>query len=371
MGGTKGKTYPLAHVENLLLVETGIESLVLAVESDTKETIKLLESNIGASRSNKRLNSDDIGLDLGRRLEVLLADLHDVLARSPEVDVDTQPRVESIAGPSHQSLCEFSLEHEHGDAGRVGHGQHLEDERTGNLVGRVGDEGVAWRHFGHLDDISQDDFELLGQGSALDTLGDFGTHTGIKFDGDDLLGLFEGADRDVTGTGTDFDDDIGGLEEGLVDNGIRDTGVLEDMLAKVLVELEDVGVGSLAAGPLAVVGVAAPGLLRCLRCLGHGGVVESMLSWVVVWRKVTRDRGRTRGWDGIVEAFVVSVDLCPGRGSIFKVQCTSPSKYHRLKRACACAGPWPTSFFEWIWWQKNDAPQKRGPDKISRRSPLS
>ena len=254
------------------MVEAGVEGLVLAVESNAKKTVELLERNVGARRANKGLDPDHVGLDLGRRLEVLLADLHDVLASGPEVDVDTQPRVERITRPGHQSLCEFSLEHEYGDAGRVGHGQHLEDERTGNLVGGVGDEGVAWRHFGHLDDVAEDDFELLGEGSALDTLGDFGTHTGIEFDGDDLLGLLEGADRDVTGTGTDFDDDIGGLEEGLVDNGIRDTGVLEDMLAIVLVELEDVGVGGLAAAvaPLAVVGVAAPGLLCWLRCLGHG-----------------------------------------------------------------------------------------------------
>ena len=83
----------------------------------------------------------------------------------------------------------------------------------------------------------------------------------------------------VSGARTDLDDDIGGLEEGLVDNGIADSGVLEDVLAKVLVEAEDVCVGGASLGSIgaalgrfAVVGSGGVGTARplLLGSLGHG-----------------------------------------------------------------------------------------------------
>ncbi len=92
--------------------------------------------------------------------------------------------------------------HEHGDAGRVRHGQHLEDEGTADLVGGVGDEGVARGHLGHLDDVAEDDLELLGQGRALDALGDFGTHSGIEFDWEgSVSGVSRGVGISWLGTG--------------------------------------------------------------------------------------------------------------------------------------------------------------------------
>ena len=132
-----------------------------------------------------------------------------MFTRRPKVDIDAQPRVQGIAGPRDQSLGKLSLElvgvscrgthfdrdilgreggtdHEHGDAGRVRHGQHLEDEGTADLVGGVGDEGVAGGHLGHLDDVAEDDFELLGQRGALYALGDFGAHARIEFDWGEL-----------------------------------------------------------------------------------------------------------------------------------------------------------------------------------------
>lgn len=72
--------------------------------------------------------------------------------------------------------------HEHCHPRGVRHGQHLEDEGTANLVGGVGDEGVAGGYLGHFDDVSEDDLELLGQGRALYTFGDFGAHAGVEFD---------------------------------------------------------------------------------------------------------------------------------------------------------------------------------------------
>lgn len=73
----------------------------------------------------------------------------------------------------------------------------------------------------------------------------------------------------VSGTRANLDNDIGGLEVGLVDNGIADAGVLQNVLAKVLVEAEDVGVGGTALGRFAVVGaITGPSPLLFGR-LGH------------------------------------------------------------------------------------------------------
>lgn len=74
----------------------------------------------------------------------------------------------------------------------------------------------------------------------------------------------------VSGTRTDLNDDISGFEKGLVDNGVADAGVLENVLAKVLVEAEDVCVaGSL--GRFAVVRAAAGPCPLLLGRLGHCG----------------------------------------------------------------------------------------------------
>lgn len=94
-----------------------------------------------------------------------------------------------------------------------------------------------------------------------------GRKEGGRHTGNDLLCLFQGADGDVTGTRTDFDDNIGGLEVGLFDNGVADAGVLENMLAIVLVELEDVGAGG--GLRLAIVGAAGPSALLLLGGLWH------------------------------------------------------------------------------------------------------
>ena len=83
--------------------------------------------------------------------------------------------------------------HEHRHSGWVLHRQHLEDERTADLVGGVGDESIAGRKLRHLDDISEDDLELLGEGGGLHSLCDFGTHSRVKFDYDTVspdLGCF-------------------------------------------------------------------------------------------------------------------------------------------------------------------------------------
>ena len=60
-----------------------------------------------------------------------------------------------------------------------------------------------------LEDISKDNLEsLLGRG-ALETLCDFGSHSGIGFAGDDFFGLFQDLCCQVTSSGADFEDNLG------------------------------------------------------------------------------------------------------------------------------------------------------------------
>jgi len=80
----------------------------------------------------------------------------------------------------------------------------------------------------------------------------------------------------ISGTGANLNNDIGGLEKGFFDNGIADTGVLEDMLAKVLVESEDVCVGGPLGGFAIVRAAAGPGPLL-LRSFGHGVALECLV----------------------------------------------------------------------------------------------
>lgn len=78
----------------------------------------------------------------------------------------------------------------------------------------------------------------------------------------------------VSGTGANLDNHIGGFEVGLVDNGIADTRVLQNMLAKVLVETEDVCVGGAALGRFTVVGATAGPSTLLFGRFGHDIAVD-------------------------------------------------------------------------------------------------
>lgn len=91
-----------------------------------------------------------------------------------------------------------------------------------------------------LDRIAQQHLQLFGKGRAHDTLCDLASHARVQLDSDQLLCLFENANTDVACTGTDFEDGVGGFQEGFVDDGVGDTRVLEDMLADIGVEFEDI-----------------------------------------------------------------------------------------------------------------------------------
>lgn len=91
-----------------------------------------------------------------------------------------------------------------------------------------------------LDRITQQHLQLFGEGRAHDTFCDLASHTRVQLDSDEFLGLFKNAYTNVACSGTDFEDGVGGFEEGLVDDGVGNTGVLEDMLADIGIEFEDI-----------------------------------------------------------------------------------------------------------------------------------
>lgn len=146
------------------------------------------------------------------------------------------------------------------------------------LVGGVGNANIKGRELS-LDHIAQQDLEFPLLRRALHTLGDLGGHSGIDFDANAFLSALQDAHRQVTGTGADFEDGVGGLEEGLFHDGIRDTGILENMLAEVCVELEDVvliRVGAAAASSSSSAGTlvwrtGGAAALSVFR-FGHGGL---------------------------------------------------------------------------------------------------
>ena len=55
----------------------------------------------------------------------------------PLLNIRAKTASEGIARAGDESEGKLALEHESGDAGRVGHGEDLEDERRGDLVGGV------------------------------------------------------------------------------------------------------------------------------------------------------------------------------------------------------------------------------------------
>lgn len=121
-----------------------------------------------------------------------------------------------------------SLKHENACPRRVWEREELEDKRRRNLVGRIAYADVELRE-GGLDDVSQEDLELPLFWLPLDALRHFGRHAGVHLDGDDLLGLFQDSDCQVTRTRSDLEDSIGRLEVRLVDDLFGYTGVLEDI----------------------------------------------------------------------------------------------------------------------------------------------
>jgi len=125
----------------------------------------------------------------------------------PHLRIHTEPTIQFISRAREQTHGEFALEHQHGAARRRGHGEEFEDERGGDLVGRVGDADVEVGE-GRFYGVADEHGEFLLEGCAHDAFGGFGGHAGVHFDGGAVGGAGEDQDGEVAGSGTDFEDGL-------------------------------------------------------------------------------------------------------------------------------------------------------------------
>jgi len=115
--------------------------------------------------------------------------------------------------------------------------EELEDERGGDLVGHVGHAHVKEGQLG-FDDVTDQHLQLRLVVGALDTLLQFCHHSWIKFTGDHLLDFVQHLDGHVTRARTNLEYCVGVAQRRLVNNGLDDKRVLEDVLSEGVVELD-------------------------------------------------------------------------------------------------------------------------------------
>lgn len=75
------------------------------------------------------------------------------------------------------------------------------------LIGGITDADIEVWELG-FHHISKNDIQAFLVWGRLETLGDFSSHTRVKFHRNTLLCLFQNLGCQVTSTGTDFEDDL-------------------------------------------------------------------------------------------------------------------------------------------------------------------
>lgn len=89
--------------------------------------------------------------------------------------------------------------------------KQLENERRGDLVRRVGDADIEeWER--DLDCIAGNQLELVRVSEVLDAFGDFGDHSRVDFDCNDLLASLKQCGGQVACPGSDFQDYVSRLD---------------------------------------------------------------------------------------------------------------------------------------------------------------
>ena len=260
----RGDALPVVHLQRLvgfvvaldelqhrLGAEDAAEGLVLAPEAQSHETVPLLEvDRDGVERPG--FDAHHAGVHLGRRSEVVLANLEDVRGPREQLRVHREATVEGIPGGDAQAHGELALEHERGGAEQRSVGEELEDERGGDLVGDVRDAHVEVGEV-HLEEVAADDGEVRGVRGALHASLKLQDHARVELHGDHLLRRLEQTHGQVTRARTDLEHHVRGLDPALLHDGVDNHGILQDVLAVRLEELD------------ALVRRLLPSLLRLLR----------------------------------------------------------------------------------------------------------
>jgi len=127
------------------------------------------------------------------------------------------------------------LEHENSAPEEWSVQEQLEDQGRTDLVWHVGDAQIEEGQL-RLQEVADEHLQLGLQRSGLDTLLQFGSQAGVNFAGNHLFRTLQHPNGHVSRTGTNFQHHIGGPEGSLLQHGGDHQGILQNMLAKVLVE---------------------------------------------------------------------------------------------------------------------------------------
>ena len=210
--------------------------LIPPTKNDAREPIKLLEPH--RRRRVERHEAHDGRLDVRRRTEVVPAYAHHQVDFRVELHVRGEARPERGAGLRDEAQRELALEHQDCGAEERAVREEAEDERGGDLVGRVGDADVE---VGQLcfHKVADDDLEStllgplkkrkgvfflhsvegvrgwVGDVLALDALCELCGHAGVHLHRCAVLCLVQYEHRQVSRTWADFEDLIRRAEVGL------------------------------------------------------------------------------------------------------------------------------------------------------------
>jgi len=210
-------------------LEDCTEGLVLTLETETHETIPFEE--VDRRRRVVGLDADNRRLDLGRRSEVVLADLDQVINFTEQLCVEGETAEKRGTRLCAETKCEFLLEHEHSAAEHGSVRKELECEGRRDVIRDVGDTHVKVGDI-DLEEITMDDLQFVAVFSVGSTLGKLDNHSRVKLNSDNFLCNFQQLDSHVTSTRADFKDGICRLDSGLFNNGFNNERVLQDVLTE-------------------------------------------------------------------------------------------------------------------------------------------
>ena len=222
------------------LLEQRPQGPVLPPERQAEQPVPLAE--VHGRRRPPRLDPHDRRVDLGRGAKVVGPYLEQVVDAAQQLDVRGQAAVQRVPGAGDQPHRELVLEHDDRRAERRGVRQQLEGQRRRDLVGDVCHTQIEIRQL-RPHHVALQDRQLglvRGPGDAAAELED---HARVDLDGDDGPRALEQPQRQVPRARPYLEDDVGGFHPGLVDDGVDDGRVLEDVLPPGLEELDAFFVG--------------------------------------------------------------------------------------------------------------------------------
>jgi hypothetical protein len=231
----------MEHLENVFEPENCTQSLVLSQEAKSHKAIPFCEVNW--RRWILRLNSYDAAFNFGRWFETVSAHFDEVIDLCEELDIYTQSAVHVATRLRYESLSELTLEHEDCTPKHRSMLKELEDKWRRNLVRSVSYTNVKEGHLS-FDSVSLNQAELVGLPQFINTLSYFCYHTRIDLHRNDLLATLQQLDSQITRSWSNFENNICRFNSALFNDLLNNFGVLQNVLAKALIESKVIAVSS-------------------------------------------------------------------------------------------------------------------------------